>query len=101
MLDRARLGASAVAKATGTRKETVSRWKNGRQTPDDDTLRRVLGLIAKRGIVVTIGWIRYGEQEGATKPYLATSAERGAKPIDPSLVKPVARSAKRTRKTGS
>lgn len=61
MLDRAKLSNGDVADALGVAVETVSRWRKGATMIDDDSLRRVVALLADRGIRVTMGWMRYGE----------------------------------------
>lgn len=78
LLDRADIGNAEAAELLGVAEETVSRWRNGRQAPDDDVLEKFVAIFAERGIVVSVGWIWYGERDGNPPPYRTAPPKKGA-----------------------
>jgi DNA-binding transcriptional regulator YiaG len=80
MLDRAGLKNPDVASELGVVTETVSRWRSGVQAIDDPALLAIVRLLADRGIVVTAGWMRYGEVTEVRRVAETSPASHGAPP---------------------
>lgn len=68
MLDRAKLSNGAVALALDVTPESVSRWRKGKHAISDAELEQIVDLLAKRGVRVTMGWMRYGEVAAIAMP---------------------------------
>lgn len=54
-----------VAKAAHVHSTTVSRWRSDGQVPEEDELEAVVALLKKRGVDVTVAWLRYGSSGSA------------------------------------